>query len=62
MAAGELPARLDLRDHPRLQPLVPLQPQERRPLAVRRPLADRHLSRPGRRLEEPPEVVVEGVG
>jgi hypothetical protein len=83
-AVGELPVqRHGLHGHPRPLPLVRPQPEERRPLVVRRllvvrrpllvvrrpleerrpPLEDLRPFRPGRLLpEDPPEVVVEGVG
>jgi hypothetical protein len=82
-AVGELPVpRHGLHGRPRPLPLVRPQPEERRPLVVRRPLVehrpplvrrplvvhrppleDRRPFRPGRLLpEDPPEVVVEGVG
>jgi hypothetical protein len=77
VAVGELPVqRHGLHGHPRPLPLVRPQPEERRLLVVRRlllvrrllvvhrpPLEDRRPFRPGRLLpEDPPEVVVEGVG
>ena len=68
---GELPVqRHGLHGHPRPLPLVRPQPEERRLLVVRRPPLedrpppeDRRPFRHGRLLpEDPPEVVVEGVG
>lgn len=74
---GELPVqRHGLHGHPRPLPLVRPQPEERRLLVVRRrlvvrrlpledrpPPEDRRPFRHGRLLpEDPPEVVVEGVG